>query len=104
MWQRQAQKEAKRPRNCCEIGRTVCQIFQFIPCAAHSLNLVGVNAAERVLQAKLSLGQIQTIFMFFHASTQRWQVLNSKLNYHLKGHCTTPWSSRAESVQALATQ
>ncbi|OXA43094.1 Zinc finger MYM-type protein 1 [Folsomia candida] len=77
---------------------------QFIPCAAHSLNLVGVNAVERVLQAKLSLGQIQTIFIFFHASTQRWKLLNTKLNCNLKGHSTTRWSSRAESVQALSTQ
>jgi len=44
---------------------------QFIPCAAHSLNLVGVNAAEHVLLAKLSLGQIQNIFQYFHASTNR---------------------------------
>lgn len=37
----------------------------YIPCAAHSLNLVGVNSAERVIATKLALGQIQTFFYVF---------------------------------------
>jgi len=77
---------------------------QFIPCAAHSLNLVGVNAAERVLPAKLILGQIQNVFLYFHGSTSRWQFLNSKLNCNLKGQSTTRWSSRAQAVEALSEQ
>jgi len=76
----------------------------FIPCAAHSLNLVGVNAAERVLAAKLALGQIQNIFLYFHGSTSRWQVLESKLSLMLKGQSSTRWSSRSDSVKALSSQ
>jgi len=81
-----------------------CQHARYIPCAAHSLNLVGVNAAERVLPAKLILGQIQNIFQFFHSSTSRWQYLNSKLQSTLKGQSSTRWSSRAAAVGALASQ
>jgi hypothetical protein len=70
----------------------------FMPCAAHSLNLVGHNAASKVLEAKLVLGQIQNLYNFFSASPSRWSVLRKHVKKTLKCQSSTRWSSRYCSV------
>lgn len=43
----------------------------FIPCAAHSLNLVGAHAVDSCGQAVSFFGLVQRIYVFFAASTRR---------------------------------
>lgn len=73
----------------------------FVPCAAHSLNLVGSNVAEKNQPAKLILGQIQNLFAFFSSSTSRWEILTRLAKVCLKGHSKTRWSSKSHAVSAL---
>ena len=53
---------------------------RFIPCAAHSLNLVGRSAVDCCLDAVNFLGIINQIYSFFSSSTKRWAVLKSYFN------------------------
>lgn len=76
-------------------------LASFIPCAAHSLNLVGQHAASSFLAGKLILGQIQNLFTFFSASTSRWATLKKHVKKSLKGQSTTRWAARAIAVSTL---
>lgn len=76
-------------------------IASFIPCAAHSLNLVGKHAASDVLPAKLLLGQIQNFWLYFSSSPLRWNFLKRFVNQTLKGHSATRWASKAEAVSVM---
>ena len=74
---------------------------EFVPCAGHSLNLVGNTAAECSSKAIRFFDFIQNLFFFFSSSTKRWdQLMNTdqKLSHTLKRICDTRWSSRAEAV------
>lgn len=79
----------------------------FVPCAAHSLNLVGVSAAECCLDATAFFNIVQHIFTFFSASTRRWNILEEKIqeiknsNLTIKGLSQTRWSARADAVGSL---
>jgi hypothetical protein len=79
--------------------------INFVPCAAHSLNLVGSCAAESCLSAVNFFGILQTVYNFFSASTHRWSVLESNLPKGLvvvKTLSNTRWSARADATKALA--
>ena len=75
-----------------------------IPCAAHSLNLVGVCAVESCAEAISFFGIVQQIFPFFSASTHRWSILLKSLGSQLvvKRVSDTRWSARADATKALA--
>ena len=77
---------------------------RFVPCAAHTLNLVGVHAASVSAMMVSFVGTVQAIFNFFSASTSRWQQLMTFANISLKGHSDTRWTSRAAAVNALFEQ
>jgi hypothetical protein len=49
----------------------------YIPCAAHSLNLVGRAAVDCCLDAVNIFGIVQEIYNFFSSPTCRWAVLLS---------------------------
>ncbi|XP_076039330.1 zinc finger MYM-type protein 1-like [Oratosquilla oratoria] len=49
----------------------------FVPCSAHSLNLVVNDAVKCCLQATIFFGIVQHLYNFFSISTHRWQVLVS---------------------------
>lgn len=80
------------------------ELALFIPCAGHSLNLVGNSAAGCCLQAIIFFDFVQCLYNFFSASTHRWQVLLSfvgkgkKIVKQLSG---TRWSARADAVTCL---
>ena len=62
------------------IIRQHCELAEYVPCAAHSLNLVGQSAAGR---CQLDVGFfdfLQRLYSFFAASMYRWKVLNHKLS------------------------
>jgi hypothetical protein len=76
----------------------------YVPCFAHSLNLVGVCAAESCTQASSFFGFVQNIYTFFAASTGRWSLLTSALTHNqlsVKQLSATRWSARYDAVRAL---
>uniref|UniRef100_A0A8C5E2Z2 TTF-type domain-containing protein n=1 Tax=Gouania willdenowi TaxID=441366 RepID=A0A8C5E2Z2_GOUWI len=78
----------------------------FIPCSAHSLNLVGACAAECCLEAISFFGFIQNLYNFFSASTRRWEILTAHLTkcergLTLKSLSSTRSSARADATKAL---
>lgn len=76
----------------------------YIPCAGHSLNLVGVKAAECGQEIVSFFDFVQRLYSFFSASTHRWDVLTSSIG---KGHTVvkrlsdTRWSAHFDAVAAL---
>lgn len=78
----------------------------YIPCSTHSLNLVGNYAAECCTSASIYFDLIQNIYVFFSASTHRWNVLEefckkNKNPLTVKRISDTRWSARADAVNAI---
>ncbi|KAJ3595626.1 hypothetical protein NHX12_004929 [Muraenolepis orangiensis] len=76
----------------------------FVPCAAHTLNLVVADAARSSQDAIGYFGYLQNMFTLFSASTQRWSILKSHVNITLKSWSDTRWESRVNSVEAVRYQ
>ncbi|KAJ3613259.1 hypothetical protein NHX12_019509 [Muraenolepis orangiensis] len=76
----------------------------FVPCAAHTLNLVVADAARSSQDAIGYFGYLQKMFTLFSASTQRWSILKSHVNRTLKSWSDTRWESRVNSVKAVRYQ
>ncbi|XP_025200207.1 zinc finger MYM-type protein 1-like [Melanaphis sacchari] len=55
-------------------------LANFVPCAAHSLNLVGMCAASACREACDFFDIVQNIYNFFTASTHRWSELEGTLH------------------------
>ena len=77
----------------------------YIPCAAHSLNLVGHAAVNCCIPAVSFFGIIQKIYTFFSVSTSRWAILSealkgSKSNVP-KRLADTRWSAHVDATNAL---
>lgn len=80
-----------------------CEFATFVPCAGHSLNLVGVYAAGCVLEATKFFDIIQKLYNFFSGSTYRQNKLTEHLDSKkvVKSLSQTRWSARADAVSAL---
>ncbi|CAB3242520.1 unnamed protein product [Arctia plantaginis] len=78
-------------------------LAEHAPCAAHSMNLVGVHAVECTPEAALFFHTVQALYNFFTASTHRWAVLQShtEKKITLKSLSATRWSAPYEAVQVL---
>ncbi|KAG8173321.1 hypothetical protein JTE90_003636 [Oedothorax gibbosus] len=81
-------------------------LIEYVPCSAHSLNLVGTNAAECCSSAVSFFGIVQTLYNFFSGSTHRWELLKEQMKNEtrpitLKSTSTTRWSANADAVKAL---
>lgn len=87
--------------------KNLCQYAEFVPCSAHSLNLVGVNAVESCNEVESFFFLfLQELYNFFSASTNRWQTLNENIKENsepltLKNRSTTRWCADAHSTKAL---
>lgn len=68
-------------------------------CAAHSLNLCGVNAAECCEEATTFFGMLQKTYNFFSRSPQRWEYLENRIGSSLHSISQTRWSARVDSVR-----
>lgn len=79
--------------------KQVNPLAEYAPCAAHSLNLVGSCAASCCEEACHFFELLQTVYCFFSASTQRWEMLNAKVT--LKGLSETRWSARDDACRSL---
>jgi len=80
----------------------------WIPCAGHSLNLVGIAASECCSSAVAFFDFLEAIYVFFTASTNRYAVLTDSIKTVesgrvpvLKRVSTTRWSCRSDAVKAL---
>lgn len=56
---------------------------EYVPCSAHSLNLVGMHAAESCSSATSFFMLLQELYSFFSSSTARWDFLKTYLNKNL---------------------
>ena len=85
------------------IIREHCSVAYYVPCSAHSLNLVGKCAAEGCPAAVAFFNLLQRLYAWLVASTHRWQVHRK----HLKGLpvakalSDTRWSARHDAVHAI---
>lgn len=73
----------------------------YVPCAAHSLNLVGTSAVGFCEFSTTFFGIEQELYNFFSVSTYRWSQLQTK--FSLKSLSVTRWSARADASKALYT-
>lgn len=71
----------------------------FVACAAHSLNLVGANAAS--LSAESYFGLLKCLYNFFASSTIRWEVLDKNVLLSFKLQSNTRWSTEREAVTVI---
>lgn len=80
---------------------------EYIPCFAHSLNLVAKCAAECCMEASIFFDFVENLYTFFSASTYRWGLLTKALKDEgsklpiLKRLSDTRWSARADATKAL---
>ncbi|GBP88981.1 52 kDa repressor of the inhibitor of the protein kinase [Eumeta japonica] len=80
---------------------------EYIPCLAHSLNLVAKCATDCCTEALLFFDFIENLYTFFSASTYRWSRLTSALRDStsnipiLKRLSDTRWSARADATKAF---
>ena len=83
--------------------RQKCEFAPFVPCAGHSLNLVGTHAVECVTEATSFFQFVQKLYAFFVVSTHRWKILTDSLGPHkvLKRLSETRWFAHADAVDAL---
>ena len=86
------------------IIREKCNVATYVPCTAHSHNLVGKNAVESCHSAAELFDVLQSIiYSWLVASTHRWQIHRKFLNglpvsktlSHIK------WSARYDAVHAV---
>jgi len=81
-------------------------LIHYVPCAAHSLNLVGVNTIEASSpEVGNYFDTLQSLYNFCASSTSRWGKVFRKtggISLTLKSLSATRWSSRAESTKALS--
>lgn len=74
----------------------------YVPCSAHSLNLVVNDAANITHDTVNFFNIIQEIYVFFSSSTKRWPIICKYLpDLKLKALSATRWSSRIDAVKPL---
>lgn len=74
----------------------------YVPCAAHSLNLVINDAAKASLEINNFFTLIQEIYVFFSSSTYRWQILMKECpSLTVKPVSETRWEGRIDAVKVL---
>jgi len=86
--------------------RELNPLAHYVPCAAHSLYLVGSCAACSCLHATSYFALLQALYNFLSASTYRWQMLKDVLPPHglvVKTLSDTRWSARADATRAVSS-
>ncbi|XP_025406084.1 uncharacterized protein LOC112680263 [Sipha flava] len=80
----------------------------YIPCTAHSFNLVGVYSVDCCIEAVSFFGFVQMLYNFFSCSIHCWKILTEKLEKNsknqlsvLKSLSNTRWSSHFDACNAL---
>ncbi|KAJ8894568.1 hypothetical protein PR048_007231, partial [Dryococelus australis] len=115
-------KDGLEIRNCCgqsyDNGLNMAGVYKglqarilesnppvmYVPCIAHSLNLVRIHASSVSAETSNAFGlwsSPKTLQVFFAFSTQRWEIMKIQTKTNLKGTSQTRWSTKSEAVQAL---
>ena len=83
--------------------KTSNPLAHYVPCAAHSLNVVSVYVVKNSSEAGLFFATIQHLYNFFTVSARRWDRLQNatKKNITLKSLSTTRWLARIDAIQIL---
>lgn len=96
--------------------KEICPLAEYVPCSPHSLNLTLQHAAENIPEVARFFLFVQNIYVFFSASTRRWDILLDHLKSDLvekkevnaqerllvpKKLSGTRWSARDDSCRAL---
>lgn len=84
--------------------REVNDLSTFVPCCAHSLNLVGHNSITGIKTAVDFFSIVERTYEYFVKSTYRWNQLSTQLNENeimLKRATGTRWSAKSEAIRAL---
>lgn len=79
-------------------------LVYFIPCAAHSLNLVGSQAVKCCNAAVRFFELLQSLYNYFADSTGRWNILENffdSVSMTLKSLSTTRWTAREDACKSL---
>ena len=77
-------------------------LAEWIPCAAHFLNLVGSNSIDSNPIAGQLFLNLQALYNFFKDSNKRWDFLHKKLLLTIKNLSVTRWSARYDACKTLA--
>jgi hypothetical protein len=56
----------------------------YVPCAGHSINLVGVQAVDCNLNVTIYFDFVQNLYNLFSSSTHCWEILVPHLGSQLK--------------------
>ncbi|XP_065642521.1 zinc finger MYM-type protein 1-like [Hydra vulgaris] len=78
----------------------------YVPCVAHSLNLIGQSATDCCVQATKLFLFLQNLYNFFAASTSRWEILKNALtakNKVPKKLSNTRCSAKADLMKAVVS-
>ena len=78
----------------------------YIPCAGHSLNLVGQLAVHCCVEAVTFFQFMQRLYSFFVVSTHRWNILIRHVEENPeclvpKHPSDTRWSAQANATEAI---
>ena len=81
---------------------------EYIPCAGHSLNLVGLANVKCCLEAVKFFNVLEELYAFVVLSTNCWEIIIREVTLAdgqrlltLKSLSSTRWHCHAESVRAL---
>ena len=88
--------------------REINPLAEWVPCAAHTLNLVGINTVNCCGETEQFFSFVQSLFNFSSRSTSRWQMIKAGLQPNdnhrietLKTLSDTRWSAHAVATKAL---
>ncbi|XP_033227286.1 zinc finger MYM-type protein 1-like [Belonocnema kinseyi] len=73
----------------------------YVPCTAHSLNLVGTNSVNICIDAITFFGFVAGLYAFFVASPHRWEILMNNSDTSLKSLSKTRWSCHDDATSAI---
>lgn len=86
--------------------KKINSLAEYVPCSAHTLNLVAMHSVESCIQVISFFASLQQLYNFFAASTRRWNILKKELSksnskFTLKSHSSTRWCADAEATKSL---
>lgn len=88
--------------------REVNPLAEWVPCAAHTLNLVWINTVNCCFETKKFFTFVQTLFNFCSRLSSRWRVITSGLEANenkwtekIKSLSDTLWSMHALIMKVL---
>ena len=78
------------------------KLATYSPCASHTLNLVGVHAAQSSPEVSTFFGCINRLYTFVSGSPERWAIYKEQTGCSLHRLSDTRWSARIEAVKPVA--